>query len=140
LCRKGVCITKLLIQALDHVFGINKGTQVESSCLEIDVEVLKRLGAKNITYKIFDKVEITCTRDLFLDALVLSLRIEKDGEYLSNVSKQVLVDAFISNNIRFKLLQLELLRIFIQDGLGSSSLDSNINLECVQLHVIIHFH
>ena len=45
------------------------------------------------------------------------MRVEKDSEYLSDVSQKILVDALVSDNAGFKFLELKLLGIFVEDSL-----------------------
>ena len=41
------------------------------------------------------------------------MSVEQDGEYLSHVSEEVLVNAFIPYNVGLKFLELELLCVFV---------------------------
>ena len=85
----------------------------------------KSTCAKNFDDEVFDKIEVTCARAFLLDDLVLSVRVEEDREYLPYVSQEVLVDALVSDDVGLKFLELELLGILVQDGLGGSCLNSH---------------
>lgn len=96
---------------------------MESSFLNIDVEELKGTRSKDFDNKLFHELEVACTGAFLLNDLVLCIRVEKDGEYLSHISKKVLVDTFIPNDVCLELLQLEFLSVFVQDCLRGSRLD-----------------
>ena len=68
------------------------------------------------------------------------MRVEQDGEYLSYVSEEVLVDTLIPDNVGFKFLELELLCVFVQDGLRCPGLDPHHHRHGVELHVLVRLH
>lgn len=68
------------------------------------------------------------------------MRVEQDGEYLSHVSEEVLIDAFIPDNVGLEFLELELLSVFVQDGLRSPCLDPHHHGHGVELHVLVRLH
>lgn len=109
---------------------------MERCRLQVDAHGVQFVLTENGYQEVLHELEVAHIRHLFFGLLVLSLRIEQDGKNFPNIPQEIFIDTLISNDVGLEFLELELLGILVEDGLGGARLASHGQGQGVELHVL----
>ena len=86
------------VDRLNHLLGINEGTNVEDCPFYVNIKVLQGLLSKDIKDELLDGLNVVGILHFLLELLITCLLVKQDGEYFPNIPQEILVDALVSNN------------------------------------------